>query len=227
MHYLSGLTSCQNIVYQTSPQGENREKAQVGDCILGWISSQQMISSGMIVDVGATSVGPMGFEDLQSLSLSMSLGSQSSCVTASRKISPSGTVCLDMETKKRGSKKMSIKQPAYRKSLDAFGYRTSRYRGITSAETVKESSPLESFPNPVLASESKNTSVKVEPELHESVMDYSKLVNEQDPSVIMTPQQDQGLRAENTVVKTTPNHESFVDAYPKLKVKINSSDAIS
>ncbi|KAL8122004.1 hypothetical protein AgCh_018656 [Apium graveolens] len=96
-----------------------------------------------------------------------------------------------------------------------------------SAETVKESSPLESFPNPVLALERKDTSVKVEPELHESTMGGSKLVNEQDPSDIMTPQQDQGLPAENTVVETTPNLESFVDAYPKLKVRINSSDAIS
>lgn len=109
---------------------------------------------------------------------------------------------------------------------------------MESAETVKVSSPLESFPNPVLASECKDqpyvevpksndTSVKVEPELHVSVMDGSELVNVQDPSDTMTPQQDQGLPVENTVVETAPNHESFVDAYPKLKVRIDSSDAIS
>ncbi|KAL8090945.1 hypothetical protein AgCh_040138 [Apium graveolens] len=82
---------------------------------------------------------------------------------------------------------------------------------MESAKIVKESSPMESFPNPVLASKSKDTSVKVEPELHVSAMGGSKLVNEQDPSDIMTPQQNQGLPAENTVVETTPNHESFVD----------------
>ncbi|KAF1001841.1 protein WEAK CHLOROPLAST MOVEMENT UNDER BLUE LIGHT 1-like [Apium graveolens] len=109
---------------------------------------------------------------------------------------------------------------------------------MESAETVKESSPLESFPNPVLASESKDqpyvefpksndTSVKVEPELHVSAMGGSKLVNVQDPSDIMTPQQYHGLPVENTVVETAPNHESFVDAYPKLKVRTDSSDAIS
>lgn len=131
IHYLSGLTTCQNIMYQTSPQVENREEAQVGDWILGQISSQQMMSSGMIVDVGATAVGPMGCGDLQSLSLSMSPGSQSSCVTATTQISPTGTVCLAMETKKRGSEKMGTKQPSHRKSLDAFGQRTSQYRGVT------------------------------------------------------------------------------------------------
>lgn len=131
IHYLSGLTTCQNIIYQTSPQAENREEAQVGDWILGQISSQQMIPPGMIVDVGATSVRPMGCGDLQSLSLSMSPGSQSSCVTATRQISPTGTVCLAMETKKRGSQKMGTKQPSHRKSLDAFGQRTSQYRGVT------------------------------------------------------------------------------------------------
>ncbi|XP_017254585.2 AP2-like ethylene-responsive transcription factor CRL5 [Daucus carota subsp. sativus] len=126
MQYLSGLTS-QNIMYQTLPQGEHREEGQVGD----WILGQHMISSGLIVDVGSGSVGSMGCGDLQSLSLSMSPGSQSSCVTASRQISPTGTVCLAMETKKRGSEKMGTKQPSHRKSLDAFGQRTSQYRGVT------------------------------------------------------------------------------------------------
>lgn len=112
---------------------------------------------------------------------------------------------------------------------------------MESAETVKVSSSLESFPNPVLASESKDqpyvedvevpksndTSVKVEPELHVPVIGGLKMVNEQDPSDAMTPRQDQGLPVENTVVETASNHESFVDAYPKLKVRIDSSNAIS
>lgn len=109
---------------------------------------------------------------------------------------------------------------------------------MESVEAVKDSSPLESFPNPVLASESKDqpfievpkrndTSVKMEPELHVSMMAGSKLVNVQDSSNSMTAQQDQGLPIENTIVETAQNHESFVDAYPKLKVRTDSTDALS
>nr|WAK85945.1 transcription factor AP5 [Nothapodytes nimmoniana] len=75
--------------------------------------------------------GSVGCCDIQSLSLSMSPVSQSSCVTASRQISPTGAECIAMETKKRGCAKVVSKHPVHRKSLDTFGQRTSQYRGVT------------------------------------------------------------------------------------------------
>jgi len=76
-------------------------------------------------------VGTVGSGELQSLSLSMSPGSQSSCVTVPRQISPSGTESVTMEAKKRGAAKLGQKQPIHRKSIDTFGQRTSQYRGVT------------------------------------------------------------------------------------------------
>ncbi|KAF2295610.1 hypothetical protein GH714_033288 [Hevea brasiliensis] len=66
-----------------------------------------------------------------SLSLSMSPGSQSSCVTGSQQISSAVTDCAAMETKKRGPDKVDQKQIVHRKSIDTFGQRTSQYRGVT------------------------------------------------------------------------------------------------
>nr|APG29271.1 ANT2 [Petunia x hybrida] len=67
--------------------------------------------------------------DLQSLSLSMNPGSQSSCVTPRQN---NELECVaSMETKKRGSGKVVQKQPVHRKSIDTFGQRTSQYRGVT------------------------------------------------------------------------------------------------
>ncbi|KAF6136904.1 hypothetical protein GIB67_018943 [Kingdonia uniflora] len=80
---------------------------------------------------GFGSVGAMGYGDLQSLSLSMSPGSQSSCITAPQQISSTGTESVIMETKKRGTGKVGQKQPVHRKSIDTFGQRTSQYRGVT------------------------------------------------------------------------------------------------
>ncbi|XP_031480745.1 AP2-like ethylene-responsive transcription factor ANT [Nymphaea colorata] len=78
------------------------------------------------------SVGAMSYAgDLQSLSLSMSPGSQSSCVTAPQQISPVGGDSVGMESKKRGGAKIVQKQPVHRKSIDTFGQRTSQYRGVT------------------------------------------------------------------------------------------------
>ncbi|KAE8704843.1 AP2-like ethylene-responsive transcription factor PLT1 [Hibiscus syriacus] len=69
---------------------------------------------------------------LQPLSLSMSPGSQSSCVTGSQQISPSATdYAVSMETKKRGPEKVDQKQIIHRKSIDTFGQRSSQYRGVT------------------------------------------------------------------------------------------------
>ncbi|XP_027178540.1 AP2-like ethylene-responsive transcription factor ANT isoform X2 [Coffea eugenioides] len=77
------------------------------------------------------SFGAMGYGDLQSLSLSMSPGSQSSCITGSQQISPTGTECVTIETKKRGPEKVEQKQIVHRKSIDTFGQRTSQFRGVT------------------------------------------------------------------------------------------------
>ncbi|KAL1540292.1 hypothetical protein AAHA92_24664 [Salvia divinorum] len=67
----------------------------------------------------------------QSLSLSMSPGSQSSCITASLQISET-TESAAMETKKRGAQKLGQQKPTvHRKSIDTFGQRTSQYRGVT------------------------------------------------------------------------------------------------
>ncbi|KAK1322940.1 AP2-like ethylene-responsive transcription factor ANT [Acorus calamus] len=83
---------------------------------------------------GSGSVGAMGYGDLQCLSLSMSPGSQSSCITAPQQVSIAATAaseCLAMETRKRGNGKVGQKQPVHRKSIDTFGQRTSQYRGVT------------------------------------------------------------------------------------------------
>ncbi|XP_075498597.1 AP2-like ethylene-responsive transcription factor ANT isoform X1 [Primulina tabacum] len=76
-------------------------------------------------------IGTLGYGDLQSLSLSMSPGSQSSSVTGSQHIPPAMADCMGFENKKRGSEKDEQKQTVHRKSIDTFGQRTSQYRGVT------------------------------------------------------------------------------------------------
>ncbi|XVE70233.1 hypothetical protein DITRI_Ditri10aG0056300 [Diplodiscus trichospermus] len=149
--YYSGL-ACQGM-YQTPLEEETRDAQlvdcasrmpQMGEdpmpCFKNWdarhysthSSLQQQMTSSMLDDGAASgSVGAIGCGDLQSLSLSMSPGSQSSCVTAPRQISPTATECVTMETKKRGPGKVGQKQPVHRKSIDTFGQRTSQYRGVT------------------------------------------------------------------------------------------------
>ncbi|CAK8568398.1 unnamed protein product [Lathyrus sativus] len=90
---------------------------------------EQQMSTNMGNNNAGVGVGGCG--ELQSLSLSMSPGSQSSCVTAPTQISPSGTESVTMEAKKRGAAKLGQKQPVHRKSIDTFGQRTSQYRGVT------------------------------------------------------------------------------------------------
>ncbi|KAL2489131.1 AP2-like ethylene-responsive transcription factor ANT [Forsythia ovata] len=89
-------------------------------CFKTWVEQQvhtSMVGGGAMVE---------------SLSLSMSPGSQSSCVsTASRQISPTETECLAMENRKRGPQKGALKQKVRRKAIDSFGQRTSQYRGVT------------------------------------------------------------------------------------------------
>ncbi|XP_050208254.1 AP2-like ethylene-responsive transcription factor ANT [Mercurialis annua] len=77
-------------------------------------------------------VSAVTYGDLNSLSLSMSPGSQSSSVTGSQQFSSAVTESVAViETKKRGSDKMDQKQIVHRKSIDTFGQRTSQYRGVT------------------------------------------------------------------------------------------------
>lgn len=82
--------------------------------------------SGMKSLVGGEAAAA-GYGDLQCLSLSMSPGSQSSCVTGSQ----STAIVESMDNKKRGPEKDDQKQIVHRKSLDTFGQRTSQYRGVT------------------------------------------------------------------------------------------------
>ncbi|KAG6527138.1 hypothetical protein ZIOFF_009231 [Zingiber officinale] len=89
-------------------------------------------ASGRIKDLVHGGV-MMGYGDLQSLSLSMSPVSQSSCVTAPQHASPAtaGEYAISEPCKKRESIGGGRKQPVHRKSIDTFGQRTSQYRGVT------------------------------------------------------------------------------------------------
>ncbi|XP_062023382.1 AP2-like ethylene-responsive transcription factor ANT [Rosa rugosa] len=135
--------------YQTQMEEESSKQAHIVGCdshqmTQNWVTrqysaahhafNQQHMSNNSLDNGGVSGSvnGGMQCGDLQSLTLSMSPGSQSSCVTAPRQISPTETESLAMETKKRGSGKISqTKQPVHRKSIDTFGQRTSQYRGVT------------------------------------------------------------------------------------------------
>ncbi|CAI9771341.1 unnamed protein product [Fraxinus pennsylvanica] len=88
-------------------------------CLKTWAALEQQVNPSM---VGV---------DVESLSLSMSPASQSSCVTASRQISPTETQVLGMENRKRVAEKAASKPKLQRKAVDSFGQRTSQYRGVT------------------------------------------------------------------------------------------------
>ncbi|KAL4396695.1 hypothetical protein AHAS_Ahas01G0117600 [Arachis hypogaea] len=90
--------------YQGLLEGSNKQSTQASDNLKNW---------GVI----------------ESLSLSMSPSSQSSCVTSSQqRVSVVGSMDA---TKKRGSEKVQHKHIVHRKSIDTFGQRTSQYRGVT------------------------------------------------------------------------------------------------
>ncbi|XP_035539143.1 AP2-like ethylene-responsive transcription factor CRL5 isoform X2 [Juglans regia] len=93
----------------------------------------QQKMTGFMCDIGTESgtISATSFGGLQSLSLSMSPGSQSSCFTGSRRISSSVTDSTGVHTKKRGLDKVEETKVVHRKSLDTFGQRTSQYRGVT------------------------------------------------------------------------------------------------
>ncbi|XP_020693057.1 AP2-like ethylene-responsive transcription factor ANT [Dendrobium catenatum] len=85
-------------------------------------------------EMGFSSLGLLRHGDLKPLSLSMSPGSQSSCITAPQQqiTSASENEQLALEhSKKRANGKGAEKQPVHRKSIDTFGQRTSQYRGVT------------------------------------------------------------------------------------------------
>lgn len=127
--YFQTLQMCSEM-YQT-PLEEERMPENGFPCLKNWVSRQYNVV-GDEGGMGSGSLGAMRYGDLQSLSLSMSPGSQSSCVTAPQ-ISPSGAECMALvdATKKRAAGKGSLKQTVHRKSIDTFGQRTSQYRGVT------------------------------------------------------------------------------------------------
>ncbi|XP_075496512.1 AP2-like ethylene-responsive transcription factor ANT [Primulina tabacum] len=131
-HFYSGL-KC-TTMYQTTEEQPNILE-DVIPCLKTWMDQNQvhenqvnnsnnddLVNDRVVMECG----------NLQSLTLSMSPGSQSSCVTASRYISPTETnEGVTVETKKRGLEKIPQKQTVHRKSIDTFGQRTSQYRGVT------------------------------------------------------------------------------------------------
>ena len=112
--------------YSSSSTQQNLEQHQVNSSSSGGLGEDNNVAYGN-VGVGSS----VGCGELQSLSLSMSPGSQSSCVTVPTQISSSGTDSVAVDAKKRGSSKLGQKQPVHRKSIDTFGQRTSQYRGVT------------------------------------------------------------------------------------------------
>lgn len=137
-------TPLQDVSKQTNISNCEPQMSQMPEqsiyCLKNWVARQystqtsleQQVSGNIGDESGASgSVGTMNCGDLQSLSLSMSPGSQSSCVTAPRQFSPTGAECVVMDSKKRGPTKLGQKQPVHRKSIDTFGQRTSQYRGVT------------------------------------------------------------------------------------------------
>ncbi|URD93813.1 AP2-like ethylene-responsive transcription factor [Musa troglodytarum] len=78
-------------------------------------------------------VGAMAYGHLQSLSLSMSPGAQSSYVTTPLQTSAAvATECMVSDApRKRRTGKGGRKQPVHGKTVDTFGQRTSQYSGVT------------------------------------------------------------------------------------------------
>ncbi|XP_058223273.1 AP2-like ethylene-responsive transcription factor ANT [Rhododendron vialii] len=135
-------------IYQT-PLGEEEEEQETeetGDGLTyfkNWVSCQypdpqplhqQQMNHDSVVDNGggfgsSKANGAMGCGDLQALTLSMSPGSQSSCVTAAqRQISP---IEISESVGAERKKKVGGRPTVHRKSIQTFGQRTSQYRGVT------------------------------------------------------------------------------------------------
>ncbi|XP_049391332.1 AP2-like ethylene-responsive transcription factor ANT [Solanum stenotomum] len=134
-----GMYHQESLLEETKPtQISNCDAQMTGNELKSWghyaeqhaIDQQINATCSMVAAAAAGGGGTSGCNDLQSLSLSMNPGSQSSCVTP-RQISPTGLECVAVESKKRASGKVAQKQPVHRKSIDTFGQRTSQYRGVT------------------------------------------------------------------------------------------------
>ncbi|KAM3305086.1 AP2-like ethylene-responsive transcription factor ANT [Capsicum chacoense] len=129
----------ESLLEETKPtQISNCDAQMTGNEMKSWghyaidqhINDTCSMVAAAAVAAGGGGGGTVGCNDLQSLSLSMNPGTQSSCVTP-RQISPTGLECVAIESKKRASAKVAQKQPVHRKSIDTFGQRTSQYRGVT------------------------------------------------------------------------------------------------
>ncbi|KAJ8439732.1 hypothetical protein Cgig2_009556 [Carnegiea gigantea] len=144
----------QVVADQFPTMGSSSEQTdQISDGVRNWVqrsyigcigvgaTDDQTINGGDHQSAGGGTLGTngaaIGYGDLQCLSLTMSPGSQSSCVTVSHQITPTSMAaeCVGiMETRKRVGERInqsSNKQIVHRKSLDTFGQRTSQYRGVT------------------------------------------------------------------------------------------------
>lgn len=103
-----------------------------GLCPRNWVAGGRDYEQSIDNDGASAVIGCGG--ELQSLSLSMSPGSQSSCVTtapSTQQISASNEIGAADTGKKRGLDRAGQKQTVHRKSIDTFGQRTSQYRGVT------------------------------------------------------------------------------------------------
>ncbi|WOK99208.1 AP2-like ethylene-responsive transcription factor [Canna indica] len=143
-NYSQHLVHRQQIQAQRQPLQEGIcEKYQQADegipGIGNWVERDYNVYNNGLSEVGNfgaglnRSVGAIQHGGLQPLSLSMSPDSHFSCISAPQNISTLATSkCMTWDApKKRGTGKGVYKQPVHRKSIDTFGQRTSRYRGVT------------------------------------------------------------------------------------------------
>ncbi|KAJ1414567.1 DNA-binding domain superfamily [Sesbania bispinosa] len=148
LSYNSSLRN-HDVMLEGSKQNQLSDSVQLPNMfedLKNWVSrdfpGSHAQQSKMIVPVEdnggeSGSIGSMTYGELQSLSLSMSPSSQSSCVTSSQQTTPPALIdsVVALDTKKRGPEMVDLeqnqKQMVLRKSIDTFGQRTSQYRGVT------------------------------------------------------------------------------------------------
>ncbi|MED6218887.1 hypothetical protein PIB30_030661 [Stylosanthes scabra] len=134
-YYSSALRSNSNNHHQVMLQGYNMVKEEAPGI-------HHAMEAKLVIPLEdnrgeSLSIGSVAFGDLQSLRLSMSPSSQSSCVTSSQQTPHAVIDSIGMSsTKKRGHDEMveqnqKQQQIVHRKSIDTFGQRTSQYRGVT------------------------------------------------------------------------------------------------
>ncbi|MED6157182.1 hypothetical protein PIB30_021020 [Stylosanthes scabra] len=138
-YYSSALRSNNNNHHQVMLQGYNMVKEEAPGI-------HHAMEAKLVIPLEdnrgeSLSIGSVAFGDLQSLRLSMSPSSQSSCVTSSQQTPHAVIDSIPMSsTKKRSHDEMveqnqnqnqKQQQIVHRKSIDTFGQRTSQYRGVT------------------------------------------------------------------------------------------------